>query len=71
MNKTTQHQIIYTDLLNARVCSTGTWDDALEWLRATSPAGTEDNWQKKQTPVEALPVPCADVPARTHYMFIC
>jgi len=69
--KNEHHQLIYSDILNARVCSDGTWNEALEWLRATNPAGTQNNWQKKDGLPQALPVKCADNPARAHYMFIC
>jgi len=65
------HELIYIDIFNARVCSDGTWDEALEWLRLNNPAGTSDNWQKKDNLPQALPVVCANNPGRTHYMFVC
>ena len=66
-----KNEIIYMDLLNVRVCSEGTWDEALEWLRSTNPAGTSNNWEKKTEPKEALPVACVNGKGRTHYTFIC
>lgn len=66
-----EHELIYHDMLNARVCSTGTWDEALEWVRRRYPAGTSHNWQKKTEPEAALPIQCDDDPEKTHYMFIC
>jgi|HubBroStandDraft_6_1064221.scaffolds.fasta_scaffold529609_3 hypothetical protein len=65
------HELIYTDILNARICSEGTWDEALEWLRLTNPAGTSNNWKKKDDLPQALPVACANNSGRTHYMFVC
>lgn len=65
-----KHELIYQDILNARVCSDGTWDEALEWLRGTHPAGTTGNWSKKEEE-NCKPIACADNPQRTHYMFWC
>lgn len=64
-------KLIFMDMLNARVCSDGTWDETLEWIRTTNPAGTTGNWSKKEEPEAALPIACADDPKRTHYMFHC
>lgn len=64
------HVITKMGLVDAQVCSAGTYDEALEYLRRTSPAGTENNWQKNEEGSFA-PLPCADDPGRTHYMFIC
>lgn len=64
------HEMIYMDIFNARVCSIGTWDEALEWLRTQNPAGTTNNWHKKED-ANCAPVQCADDEKRTHYMFIC
>ena len=68
---TDPHELIYIDLLNARVCSAGTWDEALEWLRAMHPAGTTGNWSKKDWLPEAAPIACDNGDGRTHYMFSC
>jgi hypothetical protein len=67
MNK---HEITRQGFLQCQVCSTGTWDEALEWLQANSPAGTENNWQKDERECVA-PVKCQDHPERTHYVFNC
>lgn len=66
-----ENTFIYQDTFNARVCSSGTWDDALEWVRLHHPAGTSNNWQKKTEPESAMPVICANDPKKKHYMFIC
>jgi hypothetical protein len=65
-----KHIIIAQKLLDARVCSDGTWDEALGWLQRTNPAGTQNNWQKNAAP-NFEPLHCADHPERTHYMFTC
>lgn len=57
-------------ILNTQVCSAGTWDEALDWLQRTSPAGTQNNWQKDERP-EVAPVQCAEYPDRKHYVFNC
>jgi len=57
-------------IMDAQVCAEATYDEALEWLRATNPAGTENNWLKNGNGAFA-PIACADHPERTHYMFNC
>lgn len=59
------------NLLYAQVCSDGTWDETLEWIRRENPAGTENNWSKDESPAGAA-VPCANNPTtHKHYMFEC
>lgn len=53
-----------------RVCSNGTWDEALDWLRRPTPAGTSNNWQKDEDP-KCAPLTCPSDSTRTHYMFVC
>ena len=65
-----KHTLTRMSLLQAQVCSEGTWDEALEWIRTTNPAGTHNNWQKDESENMA-PVPCDDDKNRTHYIFIC
>ncbi len=65
-----QNTLTRMNLLQAQVCSSGSWDDALDWLRATNPAGTQNNWQKDERP-EVAPVACADDAKNTHYVFVC
>lgn len=69
-----KNELIYQDLLNARVCSEGTWDEALEWICTYFPSGTFKNWYKKEgkldTGKNSSPVVCAKGQG-THYMFIC
>lgn len=65
-----KHVLLRNGILNAQVCSCGTWDEALEWIRVDNPAGTSGNWFKDERP-EVAPVKCADDPSRTHYMFVC
>ena len=69
-NTMEKHLLTKTTLLNAQVCSEGTWDEALAWIQRTNPAGTSNNWQKDGRP-EVKPVQCADYPERTHYIFKC
>lgn len=64
------HILTHMKLLSAQVCSTGTEDEALEWLQRTNPAGTTNNWQKEDRP-EAAPIHCEKYPERTHYLFTC
>lgn len=66
----THHTLLVNGMVDARVCSTGTYDEALEWIRKENPAGTQNNWQKHEDGKFA-PIKCADDPERTHYMFIC
>lgn len=63
-----KHEIIATGIFDCRVCSEGTWDQALEWLKKNSPAGTKKNWMKNNNS-NFEPTQCADDPKRTHYMF--
>jgi hypothetical protein len=65
-----KHILTKNGILDAQVCSSGTYDEALEFIRITNPAGTENNWQKNEEGKFA-PVKCADNPDRTHYMFVC
>jgi hypothetical protein len=55
---------------NCQVCSSGTIEEALEWMRRTNPSGTQNNWQIDPR-LEVAPGPCADVKGRTHYVFAC
>lgn len=57
-------------LLDAQVCTEVTYDEALDWIRNTNPAGTQNNWGKNEKGNFA-PVKCGSHPERTHYMFIC
>lgn len=65
-----KHILTRNGIVQAQVCSEGTYDEALEWINSENPAGTEANWGKDEAPGMA-PVKCADDPMRTHYMFIC
>lgn len=65
-----KHILTKNGLMDAQVCSAGTYDEALEWLKTTNPAGTHLNWSKNGEGAFA-PIACADHPDRTHYMFIC
>lgn len=65
-----KHILTKNGILDAQVCSEGTYDEALEFIRSENPAGTSNNWQKNAEGNFA-PIPCADHPERTHYMFIC
>jgi len=64
------HEVTWWKLLQCQVCSYGTWEEALDWVRATMPAGTAKNWQKDDRP-KAAPVACSKGGGRTHYMFMC
>ena len=69
-----KHILITQGLVDARVCSEGTYDEALEFIRAYYPAGTQNNWGKNAEGSFA-PIACAENaegrPKRMHYMFIC
>lgn len=65
-----KHILTKNGLIDAQVCSEGTYDEALEWIQKNNPAGTSNNWSKNEEGAFA-PVECADHPERTHYMFIC
>ena len=65
-----KHILTKNGLLDAQVCSEGTYDEALEWINSTNPSGTNNGWVKNGEGKFA-PVKCADNPERTHYMFIC
>lgn len=64
------HIITYWGILSDQVCSLGTEEEALNWLRVEMPSGTQLNWVKDERP-EARPVQCADDATRTHYLFTC
>lgn len=65
-----KHILTKNGLLNAQVCSEGTYDEALAWIQKENPAGTSKNWSKNGEGAFA-PITCKDHPERTHYMFIC
>lgn len=65
-----KHILTKNGLLDAQVCSEGTYDEALEFIRNDNPAGTKNNWSKNLEGPFA-PVKCESYPERTHYMFIC
>lgn len=64
------HIIIKVGIFDARVCSVGSYDEALEFIQRKSPARTMNNWQKHDDGPYA-PVKCETHPERTHYMFQC
>jgi hypothetical protein len=72
MNK---HVVTRMSLLNIQVCSSGTYDEALDFVQSESPAGTRNNWQKIEETDEnwenLKPCKCDDFPGRTHYLFVC
>lgn len=65
-----QHILTQNKLLCAQVCSEGSEEEALDWLRRENPAGTSNNWQHSNEEGHA-PAKCEKYPERTHYMFIC
>jgi len=67
-------EIIGTELLNCRVCSSLDEDDTLDRLRKESPSGTSHNWQRYNynDDPEMKPIACSDAPdTHVHYMFQC
>ena len=68
-----EHLLTGHSLLNCQVCSTGSEDEALAWVRKTWPAGTTNNWGKYDYSdhPNMAPVKCEKEPTRTHYMFVC
>jgi hypothetical protein len=65
-----KHIITKSGILDAQVCSSGTYDEALDFIQRTNPAGTQNNWMKNEEG-DFAPITCADNPERTHYMFTC
>lgn len=65
-----KHILTHNGIVDAQVCSIGTYDEALDFILATNPAGTTHNWQKHDRGAFA-PIACAAHPERTHYMFAC
>ncbi len=68
--KNEKDEVTCWSLFNAQVCSKGTWDEALDFIRAEMPAGTSGNWFKSESPNHA-PVKCHDHSDRQHFMFVC
>lgn len=64
-----KHELTKVGIFDCQVCSSGTYDEALEWIRTASPAGTTGNWKKTDEPRYA-PVACANGGGRTHYIFV-
>lgn len=65
-----KHELTRMTALCAQVCSEGTEEEALAWVRYRHQAGTTNNWCKSDHD-EHKPVVCADYPDRKHYVFIC
>lgn len=65
-----KHIITHVGIVDAQVCSAGTYEEALSFIRSSHPAGTQNNWQKNEDGNFA-PIACNDNPKRTHYMFNC
>ncbi len=65
-----KHILTKNGIIDAQVCSEGTYDEALAYIQSQNPAGTENNWSKNEEGNFA-PVKCASHPERTHYMFVC
>jgi hypothetical protein len=65
-----RNAVLKYNLFCVQVCSFGTEDEALEWVRAAMPAGTSQNWMKSANP-EHKGVDCANTTGRTHYLFQC
>ncbi len=68
--KTEEHQVTKMSLFDIQVCSTGTEDEALAWVRDACPAGTSRNWQKQEDP-NLAPIACANGNGRKHYVYNC
>ncbi len=64
------HEVTKYSLLNIQVCSSGTEDEALDWLRSACPAGTSMNWQRQEEP-NLKPIACANGNGRMHYVYVC
>lgn len=63
-------ELLKNGVLCAQVCSDGSYDETLEWIRKNNPAGTENNWGKAYRDGQE-PVKCADNPEHTHFIFSC
>ncbi len=62
-------------LVSASVCSTGTVDEAGQWLNGVWPTGISSTWTPAPEPTFAngmpQPGPCEADAGRTHYLFHC
>ncbi len=65
-----KHEVARRGILNIQVCSSGTIEEALEWVRNEEPAGTTANWGIDDDP-RVAPVQCDDHADRKHYVFVC
>ena len=65
-----KHILTRNGILDAQVCSSGTYDEALDFICKENPAGTSYNWGKNEEENFA-PIKCGKYPERTHYMFTC
>ncbi len=65
-----KHILTQNGLFDAQVCSEGTYDEALEFIQTTHPAGTQNNWQKNAAGKYA-PIQCEKYKERVHFMFAC
>ena len=66
-------EVVFQNLFNIRVCSDGSEDETLEWVKIHSPSGTEGNWDKwdyVKYP-NKKPVECSRGGGCKHYMFGC
>jgi hypothetical protein len=68
--KSDQHEVIKMNLFQVQVCSLGTEEEALDWVRGASPAGTSNNWQRIEE-AAFRPAGCSNGKGRVHYMFNC
>lgn len=66
-----KHILTQTGIIHCQVCSEGMYDEALEWVRKNYPAGTRNNWSKKEKDPKLAPITCESYPTRTHYIFTC
>jgi hypothetical protein len=64
------HLLLQNTMLQCIVCSSGTEQEALAWVQACNPAGTQHNWQIDERPI-FRPIPCQDGGGRNHYCFSC
>lgn len=64
----TKHSILQERLYNVCVCSSGSINDALEWLRTTHESGTKGNWVIDTRPCVS-PVKCNLDENKMHYVF--
>ena len=67
---TEKHILTKVGMLNCQVCSTGTIEEGLDWVRIYHEAGTQNNWCMDDREC-VKPVVCKEDKNRMHFVFTC